>query len=248
MSTAPFYYQRVTDTGELNRFINNYRLVSGNELPAQYLTNAIVYQFYRGPRAIAGFILNTTEMNNLRYLSYLESDLQEQLLLEEDIKKEDCLEITGNYKIKQELSSTESRVYYTVMLSQAYQHAKRLRKKFLLGGSVIKAVKTIQQKLMDRVIYHGPIKTELLAKVKASKPLLKIYVIEIAQLPLRALYVIVKRYFINILKNSLKQSTNNLQKRVKLPSPPSDQLISGESKQAETDQSSPQFFRNTATS
>ncbi len=167
-------------------------------------------------------------MNNLRYLSYLESDLQEQLLLEEDIKKEDCLEITGNYKIKQELSSAESRVYYTVMLSQAYRHAKRLHKRFLLGGSVIKAVKTIQQKLMDRVIYHGPIKAELLAKVKASRPLLKIYVIEIAQLPLRALFVIVKRYFINVMKNSLKQSINNLQKKVKLSTPPSNQHLSRE--------------------
>ena len=228
MNTAPFYYQRVTDTCELNRFINNYRLVSGNELPAQYLAKAIVYQFYRGPRAVAGFILNTTEMNHLRYLSYLESDLQEQLLLEEDIKEEDCLEITGNYKVKQELSSAESRVYYTVMLSQAYRHAKRLRKKFLLGGSVIKAVKIIQQKLMDRVIYHGPIKAELLIKVKASKPLLKIYVIEIAQLPVRALFVIVKRYFINVLKNSLKQGTDNLLRKVKLPSPPPNQRLSGE--------------------
>lgn len=228
MNTAPFYYQRVTDDCELSRFIHNYRLVSGNELPAQYLTNALVYQFYRGPRPVAGFVLNAAEMNPLRYLSYLESDLQEQLLLEEDIKKEDFLEITGNYKLKQELSPAESRIFYTVMLSQAYRHAKRLRKKFLLGGSVIKAVKAIQQKLMERVIYHGPIKAELQAKIKARKPLLKMYVVEIGQLPVRAMLVIVNRYVIGALRNSLKQILNNWLKKINMPTLPPNQRFSQE--------------------
>jgi hypothetical protein len=59
MNTSPFYYQRVSDPAELQRYAVNYRILSGNELPADYLQNAIVYQFYRGPTVGKAFVKTT---------------------------------------------------------------------------------------------------------------------------------------------------------------------------------------------
>ncbi|GAB3564330.1 hypothetical protein GCM10027578_09600 [Spirosoma luteolum] len=208
MNTSPFYYQRVSDPAELQRYAVNYRILSGNELPADYLQNAIVYQFYRGPIPVAGFMLNTREMNRLRYFSYLTDGIRDRLLDDENLTEHDLLELTANWK-RRDLSARESRIYYTVMLTQAYKHARLLGKAFLVGGSIIKAVKQIQQELMERVIYHGPVGEHCRQSIREDNALLKIYVIELDDLPLQATVVLLNRYLIRATKNRVKQWLSN---------------------------------------
>ena len=213
---GPFYYQRVTDASERQQYALMYNQLAGNDLPDDYLKRAIVYQFYQGPRPVAGFILNTKKMHPLRYCSYLSDDVREQLMNDENLKESDFLEITANYKIHG-LPSAESRTYYTVMLTQAYRHARRLRKKHLLGGSIIKAVKAIQQELMYRVIYHGPISADHHVTAEGKMPLLKIYMIDVDEVPMRATFVIANRYIIRTIKNRTRRMLIALVKLLKLP-------------------------------
>lgn len=195
----PFYYLQVTEPEELNRFIAQYAKVSGNDLPEEYLRRALVYQFYKGYRPVAGFILNTIERNSLRYFSYLNETVRNSLLSEEDLAETDFLEITSNWK-SGELSASESRTYYSVMLKQACQQARLSGKKLLLGGSVVKPIKKIQQRLMNRVIYHGPIAPYRQRTVKEQQPLLKLYVIPVSQVRWRATIIVWQRYLGQMLR------------------------------------------------
>lgn len=201
---TPFYYQQVVDAAERQRFITNYKRVSGNELPARYVRRAVVIQFYIGTRAVAGFILNTAEMNLLRYLWYLASSVRKAMLANEGLKESEFLEITANW-ILPSLSRQQRRFYYQVMLTMAYRHGKRLGKKYLLGGSVIRKIQVLQQALMTRTIYHGPISHRSQTGVKKRSALLKLYVIEVDKLPLRAVLALTNRYLIQALKNTLAQ-------------------------------------------
>ncbi len=192
----PFHWQCVTDAAERRVFIQNYYQVAGNTLPEEYLARALVYQFYRHDQAVAGFILNTSAMNELRYFSYLNGRVRRKMLADENLRVDDMLELCGNYKLKGALTAGESMIYYGVMLSEAYRQARRLGKRWLLGGSVIKKVKDFQQKLMQRVIYHGPVSETMLAEVHEADPLLKLYVIEVYRVPGRTVVVLADRYLL----------------------------------------------------
>ena len=192
-SPVPLYYLQVTDPVDLNRYISQYAEASGNELPMEYLQRAMVFQFYKEYRPVAGFILNTLERNPLRYFSYLSENVRQSLLQEEDLAEADFLEITSNWK-SSELSVSESRTYYSVMLNQAHRQARFYDKKLLLGGSVIKPIKKLQQRLMNRVIYHGPIDAHRQQTVKEQQPLLKLYVVPVSRVRWRAALILWQRY------------------------------------------------------
>ncbi|WP_077920571.1 hypothetical protein [Spirosoma sp. 209] len=195
-----FYCEQIQHNYALNQFIHHYANASGNALPNSYLINAIVYLFYKGNEPVAGFIFNTIEQNPLRYFSYLEDPVYKQLLVEEDLKESDILEITGNWK-SPSLSIPETIYYYAKMIEQAANHAKQLNKKLLLGGSVVKPVKKTQQLLLSRIIYHGPISTQHQALVKKQMPLLKLYVSPVRYIRLRVVAVLIKLFLIKFVKN-----------------------------------------------
>lgn len=207
MSTSPFYYQKVTDIDELRRFVRNYFKVSGNELPESFVKKAIVYQFYEGPKAVAGFILNVAEMNSLRTLSYLDEKYLKRMLSNEDLSDKQMLEISANYKLEDELTDGQALIYYRVMLAQAYLYARKLNKTYIVAGSVIKELQKIHQTLLQRVIHSGPIGEEHLKKVKDGEiPVFKIYVAEVDDFPFRAVMALMNRYVIRAIKNRFKRA------------------------------------------
>ncbi|AUD02179.1 hypothetical protein [Spirosoma pollinicola] len=199
--------EQIQHNHALKQFIDHYADVSGNALPNSYLTNAFVYQFYKGGEPVAGFIFNTIEQNPLRYFFYLDKPVYKQLLIEEDIKESDILEITGNWK-SSILSIPETIYYYAKMIEQATNHAKQLNKHLLLGGSVIKPVKKIQQMLLSQVIYNGPISTDHQSLVKKEMPLLKLYMSPVKHIRLRVVVVLIKLFLPKFLKNVMNKLLN----------------------------------------
>ncbi|GAB3642795.1 hypothetical protein [Spirosoma arcticum] len=200
METNPFYYQRVTDPAELKPFIRHYFAESGNLLTEEFLAKAIVYQFYEGPKAVAGFVLNTVEINHfLRTTSYLDGWVTRRVMFYEDLSEGDILEISANYKLKT-LDLRRTMSVYAIMLNKAHDHAQQLNKTYILAGSVVKSLQLIHQLLLTRTVYFGPISADRQAAVKGELPLLKVYVSKVRGFRFRAMLALASLFLTKATK------------------------------------------------
>jgi hypothetical protein len=213
---APFYFLLLTEAAERQRFIDNYKRASGNELPAHYVRKAWVVQFYVGLQPVAGFILNIAERTSLRCLTYLDRSVRQQMLENEGILACDLLEITANYMLPG-LSRRQKRIFYKVMLTLAYRYAKQLGKKYLCAGSVVRKLQIQQMRLLSRIIYHGPVRSSSQTRIKKRTALLKIYVVEVGKVPLHASLLMINQYVIQVVKNSATQWIRRLKNRLSFP-------------------------------
>lgn len=219
METKFLQYRQVTEEADLLTFIANYFVASGNLLSLEFLQNAIVYQGYDGDRAVTGFALNVWGANPLRTISYIDTLVIRQIMADENLSELDMLEVGANYVLKS--VGKKARVeYYRVMAAMTYQYAVALDKRYILAGSIIRALQVLHQLLMKRVIYYGPVSTARQADVREGNvPVLKVYVTETKGFKNRATLAMLTRYVLIPINNRIRKFLNwqQIERTLKLP-------------------------------
>lgn len=193
----PFYYCLVTDDAERQRYIQNYQLRSGNKLSLRYLRHAFVFQFYLGPKPVAGFIFNIRERGPLRYAGFLDRQTWRLILDAEGLYESDLLEVSGFYALK-EVPWWRMPWVYGTLFWQMYRYARRYQKTYLLGGGFEKKLNLLWQLVFNRTIMHGDVRSELRATIRHKTAPLKICAVRVSQLPYRAPLAVLNRYAVQL--------------------------------------------------
>jgi hypothetical protein len=192
-NVLPFYRIEIdsSDAETLARYQREFTQRSGMAIDMGYLTKAKVVLFYIGTKPVAGYILNVAEWTTLRYLSFFSERLTEQVLDNADLQKDNLLELTGIWKQKN-LALWYSALFYLSMLTDASRTGKKLGKKYLLGGSVLRQIRRLQQQLLTIRVFIGVLPDSGLTK--HNDDLVAIYACKLADMPRRAGLLMIKHF------------------------------------------------------
>ncbi|MCX6212826.1 hypothetical protein [Spirosoma sp.] len=164
----------------------------GIQVSCDYLSNAYVAMFFWGTRSIGGYVINVSEWNPLRYLMLFTPTMSNAILNDKGLREEEMLEISCIWKAKLPMIFTA--IFYAGMLIDSWRIGRRMGKRYLLGGSVLKSIRKIHRLLLPIDIFIGFLPSTTLS-TKADQ-LVAIYAGPLNSLPLRATNLLVSRFLL----------------------------------------------------
>lgn len=139
---------------ELAVFSNTYEKLTGFAVDKKYLQQARVRAFYNNEgEIIGGYAISTVEYYpTLRYLSFLGNN-QSVVLEKAGIKIEELSEITYTFFNKNKASALQR----IKILSFSIVEVLLARKKYVLGGGIIKQFNDRMKPVLQKVLFEGEV-------------------------------------------------------------------------------------------
>lgn len=139
---------------ELAVFSNTYEKLTGFAVDKKYLQQARVRAFYNNEgEIIGGYAISTVEYYpTLRYLSFLGNN-QSVVLEKAGIKIEELSEITYTFFNKNKASALQR----IKILSYSIVEVLLARKKYVLGGGIIKQFNDRMKPVLQKVLFEGEV-------------------------------------------------------------------------------------------
>ncbi len=139
---------------ELAVFSNTYEKLTGFTVDKKYLQQARVRAFYNNEgEIIGGYAISTVEYYpTLRYLSFLGNN-QSVVLEKAGIKIDELSEITYTFFNKNKASALQR----IKILSYSIVEVLLARKKYVLGGGIIKQFNDRMKPVLQKVLFEGEV-------------------------------------------------------------------------------------------
>lgn len=139
---------------ELAVFSNTYEKLTGFAVDKKYLQQARVRAFYNNEgEIIGGYAISTVEYYpTLRYLSFLGNN-QSVVLEKAGIKIDELSEITYTFFNKNKASALQR----IKILSYSIVEVLLARKKYVLGGGIIKQFNDRMKPVLQKVLFEGEV-------------------------------------------------------------------------------------------